>query len=83
MQTVSVTEARANLTKCCQSALDGRDIAILHNGRLLKLSPVGEVAELSDAEALPNLDKLIAQRVRQPMRPFTEADWRKMRGKKK
>ena len=83
MQTVSVTEARANLTKWCQSALEGRDVAIMHNGRLLKLSPVGEVAELSDAEALPNINKLLSQRARQPMRPFTAADRRRMLGKSK
>ena len=81
MQTVSITEARANLTKCCQSALEGREVAIMHNGRLLKLQPVGEVAELSDAEALPRTDQLIAQRARQKPRPLTAEDRRRILGR--
>ena len=68
MKTLSITEARANLSKCCEAAIGGQEVAILHNGRLLKLSPVNEVAELSDAEALPNLDALLAARGRKKAR---------------
>ena len=74
MQTLSLTEARANLTKLCQSALDGMDVAIVHNGRLVKLQPIDEVAELSDGEALPETDKLLASRAKKTGRPLTAAD---------
>ena len=74
MQTLSLTEARANLTKLCQSALDGVEVAIVHNGRLVKLQPVNEVAELSDGEAMPETDKLRAARAKKPGRTVTEAD---------
>jgi prevent-host-death family protein len=74
MQTLSLTEARANLTKLCQSALDGVDVAIVHNGRLVKLQPVSEVAEMSDGEAMPETDKLLASRAKKPGRPVTAAD---------
>ena len=74
MQTLSLTEARANLTKLCQSALDGVEIAIVHSGRLVKLQPVNEVAELSDGESLPETDKLLASRARKAGRPSTAAD---------
>jgi prevent-host-death family protein len=74
MQTLSLTEARANLSKLCQSALDGVEVVIVHNGRLVKLQPVDEVAELSDAEALPELDKLLAARAKKTGRSLTAAD---------
>jgi prevent-host-death family protein len=74
MQTLSLTEARANLTKLCQSALDGMDVAIVHNGKLVKLQPVDEVAELSDGEALPETDKLLSLRAKKTGRPLTAAD---------
>jgi prevent-host-death family protein len=74
MQTLSLTEARANLTKLCQSALDGMDVAIVHNGKLVKLQPVDEVAELSDGEALPETDKLLSLRAKKTGRPLTTAD---------
>ncbi|MEY2408906.1 MAG: hypothetical protein QOF48_1576, partial [Verrucomicrobiota bacterium] len=74
MQTLSLTEARANLTKLCQSALDGLDVAIVHNGKLVKLQPVHEVAELSDGEAMPDTDKVLAERAKKARRPLTTAD---------
>lgn len=74
MQTLSLTEARANLTKLCQSALDGLDVAIVHNGKLVKLQPVDEVAELSDGEAMPETDKLLAARAKKARRAMTAAD---------
>ncbi len=74
MQTLSLAEARANLAKLCQSALDGADVAIVHNGRLIKLQPVSEVAEMSDGEAMPETDKLLAARAKKPGRPVTPAD---------
>jgi antitoxin (DNA-binding transcriptional repressor) of toxin-antitoxin stability system len=81
MKTLSITEARANLSKCCDAALRGQDVAILHNGRLVKLSPVHEVAELSDAEAFPNLDAVLSERARQKARPYTAEDRRRILGK--
>jgi prevent-host-death family protein len=74
MQTLSLTEARANLSKLCQSALDGVEVVIVHNGRLVKLQPVHEVAELSDAEALPEFDTLLAARAKKAGRSLTAAD---------
>ncbi len=74
MQTLSLTEARANLTKLCQSALDGVEIAIVHNGRLVKLQPIQEVSEMSDGEALPDTDKLLASRAKKAGRPVTASD---------
>ena len=74
MQTLSLTEARANLTKLCQSALDGLDVAIVHNGKLVKLQPINEVAELSDGEAMAETDKLLAGRAKKARRPVTRAD---------
>ena len=81
MKTLSITEARANLSKCCEAAISGQEVAILHNGRLVKLSPVSEVAELSDAEALPNLDTLLAARGRGKARRYTAGDRRRILGK--
>ena len=74
MQTLSLTEARANLTKLCLAALDGVEVAIVHNGRLVKLQPVGEVAEMSDGEAMPKTDKLLASRAKAAGRAVTAAD---------
>jgi len=74
MQTLSLTEARANLTKLCQSALDGVEVAIVHNGKLVKLTPISEVAELSDGEAMPETDKLLASRAKKAGRAVTAAD---------
>ena len=81
MKTLSITEARANLSKCCEAAISGQEVAILHNGRLVKLSPVSEVAELSDAEALPNLDALLAARGRKKARRYTAVDRQRILGK--
>jgi len=78
MQTLSLTEARANLTKLCQSALDGLDVAIVHNGKLVKLQPINEVAKLSDGEAMPDTDKLLASRVKAARRPVTAADLKRI-----
>jgi len=74
MQTLSLTEARANLTKLCQSALDGVEVAIVHNGRLVKLQPVHEVSEMSDGEAMPDTDRLLASRAKKAGRSVTAAD---------
>ena len=59
MQTLSLTKARANLTKLCQSALDGVEVAIVHNGRLVKLQPVkarrwGTVVACAGFQKLPD-----------------------------
>ena len=69
------------MSKCCEEAIGGQEVAILHNGRLVKLSPVNEVAELSDAEALPNLDTLLAAGGRGKARRYTAADRRRILGK--
>ena len=40
MQTTTVTEARANLSALLRKALDGQEIGIVCNGRIVALRPV-------------------------------------------
>lgn len=40
MQTTTVTEARANLSALLRKALDGQEIGIARNGRIVALPPV-------------------------------------------
>ena len=43
------------------------DVAIVHNGQLVKLQPINEVAELSDGEAMPETDKLLVSRAKEEL----------------
>jgi antitoxin (DNA-binding transcriptional repressor) of toxin-antitoxin stability system len=78
MKTCSVADARANLGKLCGEVLRGGEVAIVHQGKLVKLQPVEAVAELTDAEAAPQLDRLLASRARKPGRALTARDRKRL-----
>ena len=40
MQTLTLTKARANLSSLLQQALNGKEIGIVYNGRVVALRPV-------------------------------------------
>jgi antitoxin (DNA-binding transcriptional repressor) of toxin-antitoxin stability system len=40
MKTLSPTEARANMTRWLDEAIEGKPIGITHKGRIIKLQPV-------------------------------------------
>lgn len=50
MKTLSPTEARANLTRWLDQAIEGESIGITHKGRIIKLQPVPVVEDWAAEE---------------------------------
>jgi antitoxin (DNA-binding transcriptional repressor) of toxin-antitoxin stability system len=50
MKTLSVTQARSNMTRLLDQAIAGESIGITHNGRIIKLQPVPVTEDWAAAE---------------------------------
>jgi antitoxin (DNA-binding transcriptional repressor) of toxin-antitoxin stability system len=50
MKTLSATEARANITRWLDEAIEGQSIGITHKGHIIKLQPVPITEDWAAAE---------------------------------